>query len=150
MKSTANIMSFPFGIMGALAMALLNLPGAVAAHTLEAPAAVLSDGDGHFSFEGVFTAGPGDAIFGYWTIDGSDNTDFGIIIADGFCIGTIEEGQVDILPVEANLVDLEENGSISIEYYICEDQIYFTETLILSPVVGVEKKTWGIIKALYR
>jgi len=134
----------------ALLLAALILPATVCAHTLEAPVSVQTDGDGHFYFEAVFSAGPGDALFGYWTIDGTANTDFGILTADGFCIATIAEGEVDILQVEANLVDLEQNGTVTIEYFICEDQLYYTETLILMPVVGAQQDSWGVLKARYR
>jgi len=136
----------------------LVLPCGAFGHILEAPAFVQPDNNGHFYFEAAFTAGPGDAVFGYWTIDGSDNTDFGIWHADGFCLGTIAEGEVDILPVEANLVDLGQPGNVTIEYYICYDQVYFAQTTIMPAIIaGVsdpievgEQTTWGAIKATYR
>ncbi len=141
-----------------LAGGILVLPCRTSSHTLEAPAFVQSDSGGHLYFEAVFTVGPGDAVFGYWTIDGSDNTDFGIMHADGFCLGTLEEGTVDVLPVAANLVDLDQTGTVIIEYYICYDQAYFTQTTILTPIVAGlfdpsevgEQTTWGAIKATYR
>jgi hypothetical protein len=76
---------------------MLTLPGALLAQTLEAPISVQAEVDGSFSYQAVFTAGPGgDNVFAYMVGD-VQNTDVGNFFADVFCVDPLTEGEQLVL-----------------------------------------------------
>jgi hypothetical protein len=134
-----------------LILVCLLVSGGAAAHTFEAPIQVQADAAGHFGFMALFAAGPGDAQFAFQNLDGQDNTDVGQIMLDGFCTATITEGEQMLVPVEGNLVDLEQNGTVLIQFGVCPSGEWTTETLILRPgITATYEESWGTLKERYR
>jgi hypothetical protein len=129
----------------ALLVALAPMAGA---HDIVAPASVVADGAGHFSYPVVVTVDPA-VEFGSIYIDGTDNTDLGETWIDGFCMVVIGPG-ADVFMVEGNLADVGDDGSVYFQYSLCDGWLGEATTVILAPTVGAEAATWTSVKGLYR
>jgi hypothetical protein len=130
---------------------LAAVPASAGEHAFEAPAQVKASADGHFAFAAVFTAGTGRAYFLFFTIDGRQNTDFGLLTADGFCTYQFAEGEEMVLLIEGTLLDLGQDGRITLEFGLCGGAVLTAGTVVQHPVVmATEASSWGRIKARYR
>jgi hypothetical protein len=95
---------------------VLVLPAALSAQTLQAPEFVLADETGSFMYDGSFTAGPGGDVFASYVVDGTANTSIGVIVVDGFCLISVEEGQEIPISVAGSLLDPASAGSVFIHF----------------------------------
>jgi hypothetical protein len=88
MRVIVNVVSLLSLVAGTLIAS-----AARAAETLQAPPVVMAQPDGQFSYEIALRKGPGAATFGGVMYLGMDNVDASLF-GDGFCLSTVEEGQV--------------------------------------------------------
>ncbi len=142
----------PFATALLATLTLLPLPSAIPAHTLVAPDSVVANPDGSFSFNAVFTAGPGSTIVGGYSWFGLENVAAGLFV-DCFCSPgcPVGEGEQIVIPVYSSLLDPELPGLAFIEVILCSEPALQVETRIL-PLKGtaVRRATWSQIKVLYR
>lgn len=131
-----------------LCAAAMVLATAAAAHEFSAPATVTADGDGHFSYEITIEISTA-TEFAFVDIDGTDNTDIGHFIGDGFCMVVIEPG-IYTETMEGTLLDPYENGSVIYTHAMCDGWTGQGTTIILAPTVANTPVTWSGLKALYR
>ncbi|HOX24174.1 MAG TPA: hypothetical protein PLL30_00290 [Candidatus Krumholzibacteria bacterium] len=130
-----------------LAFALI-VSAAAAAHDLTGPASVVADAAGHFAYE-VTLVVTSPTEFAWSEIDGSEGTDLGWQIFDGFCLETIEPGTYAI-PIEGNLLDPQVPGVVHYSHFLCDGWEETVSTTIVPLSVGLEPATWGDVKSLYR
>jgi len=128
--------------------ALIALAAPAAAHELTGPAYVVADGEGHFAYELVLVI-ENPVEFGFAEEDGTDNTDIGHWIADGFCLTVIDPG-TSAIPVEGNLLDATQSGTVIHTEFLCDGFLGVVTTTILPPGVATAPLTWGTLKARYR
>lgn len=128
--------------------ALTILAGMAGAHEIWGPPLVTANGAGRFSYDIILTIS-NPIEFGHLEIDGSDNTDVESIVMDGFCL-SVQEAGTFLIPIEGKLVDLDKEGSVFFEQYMCDGWLGQVTTTISAPVVDVETTTWSTIKSLYR
>jgi hypothetical protein len=132
----------------------LLFPLASLAHDLQAPGVVEAGSDGSFSYEWVFTAGPGAALLAGAGWDGLVNVSGGRH-GDCFCepvICTREAGETTTFSVQGKLADPTQQGSVSNWVALCGDDPSLQVSTVVMPfgTVPVEATTWSCIKALYR
>jgi hypothetical protein len=121
---------------------------AALAHQLSAPTTVTADASGHFSY--VITLNVESTTeFAYWELNGSDNTDLGWQVGDGFCLMVVEPGTYET-PVEGNLLDLDAQAIIHYTHALCDGWMATVDTTVLPGGVAVVPATWGTVKSLYR
>jgi hypothetical protein len=132
-----------------LLLALFPVTGL--AHTLEAPDTVLAAEDGSFSYEVVYTIGPGSVLFGGSGWTGVQNVP-GQMHGDCGCIPgcELEEGYVGGFFVTATLGNPGLQGSVDNWVAFCGDPDLGSTTIIMpAGPVPILPSTWGAIKALY-
>lgn len=127
---------------------LLLLTVTAGAHDIVAPASVVADGAGHFSYPVVVTVDPA-VEFGSIYIDGTVNTDLGETWIDGFCMQVIGPGD-DLFMVEGNLADVGADGSVYFQYVLCDTWMGEVTTVIEAPSVSARATTWTTVRGLYR
>lgn len=132
----------------ALIVLALLATAAASAHDLSAPAQVIADPDGHFAYEITIIIDPS-VEFAFSEMDGSDNTDIGHLIADGFCMVVVEAGEY-IWPVNGNLLEVDMQGSVIYTHAMCDGWQETVTTIVLPYVVATETQTWTTIKEFYR
>ena len=122
---------------------------AVRAQVLEAPAAIVADADGTFSYTAAFTYPPQGAKFGAVTIEGVENVAYGWV-GDGFCMQFVAGGTVDSLRVEAALTNPGAPGAVVVTFDICSPDAHETATTMILPhVVPLAPARWSALKADY-
>ncbi len=131
-----------------LLVALLLISTTLSAHEFHCPDYVAANGAGYFEYEVIVTI-TSPAEFGYIWIDGTDNTDIGEQIADGFCIATWGPGQFSET-VFGHLLDLHSSGSVIYEHYMCDNWTGTGTTIILPPEVANKTTSLGHVKTLFR
>jgi len=127
---------------------LAALVAMAGAHEISAPAAVQADGDGHFLYAitvVITSAIELEVVY----LDGTDNTDLGSWIADGFCMVIVEPGTYTEI-MEGNLLDVAADRTIFYQQSMCDGWLGEVTTVILAPVVGTENESWSAVKSLYR
>jgi hypothetical protein len=135
---------------------LLLLPGASPAQTLDVPVTVQAAADGSFSYQAIFTAGPGgDNVFG-WDYSDLENTDVGAFFADEFCLFPLAEGETSVfdIPIDPEfsgfLLNPAEEGSVKVSITTdCPDGsnlfLSVTTTILpFSPPVPTLPE-WGLV-----
>ena len=133
MRTLATIISKSVGI---LLLTLLPVTGL--AHTLEAPATVQAAADGSFSYEIVFTVGPGSVLIAGSGWTGVQNVP-DQLHGDCFCFlpgCTAEEGEVSVLLVTSTLGDPTLPGLVRNWVAFCLESDIETFTTILPPFDG--------------
>lgn len=135
-------------IAAACVLSCAFLPGAALAHQLSGPATVVADPAGYFSYEVTLTIESATAL-AWFEIDGTDNTDLGHMIFDGFCLEEIEPG-VYTTPIMGNLLDPTVAGGVQYLHYLCDGWDGGVHTTILPSSVATEALAWGAVKSLYR
>jgi hypothetical protein len=86
------------------------------AQRLEGPTNVQATSTGSFEYQAVFTAGPGGDFFASYEIDGSDGTDVGHWVADGFCDHWIAPGQQISIELSGSLLDPAAEGRVTVVF----------------------------------
>jgi hypothetical protein len=128
-------------------VSLLLSPGSGLAHTLDIPETVVANVDGSFSFQAVFTAGPGTATVAAASWFGVENVAGGLV-ADCFCSPgcILEEGEELPVFVDGALTDPTAPGLVSVEVAFCEGGTMSAEVQILpfqiSPIPTLSQ--WGL------
>lgn len=118
------------------------------AHEVTAPAAVVADGAGHFSFtvtvEVTVETQQGSAV-----IDGRNNTNLGVTYLDGFCISALAPG---FYPwhITGDLADPRFGGSVIYSHWLCDGWSGSVTVDIIPPTVAIENVSWCGLKASYR
>ncbi|MEW5755849.1 MAG: hypothetical protein AB1810_06050 [Pseudomonadota bacterium] len=99
--------------------------------TFNAPTTVAANPDGSFNYHAVYTPASPTALASY-TISNVANTDPPGLVADGFCLGpaTMDPKTVS---VHGKLVDLTQNGVVSITFSACNGDYFYAETTITPP-----------------
>ncbi|MCP4090406.1 MAG: hypothetical protein GY746_11540 [Gammaproteobacteria bacterium] len=131
-----------------LLVSLLLTSTTLSAHELHCPDYVPANGAGYFEYEVIITI-TSPAEFGYIWVDGTDNTDIGEWIADGFCMATWNPGQFTET-VTGHLLNLHSSGSVVYEHYMCDGWTGIGTTIILPPAIGNETTSLGHVKNLFR
>jgi len=111
-------MTWPRSLQLATAFVLLGIASLLTvmparAQRLEGPTSVQATLTGSFEYQAVFTAGPGGDFFAFYEVDGSDGTDVGHWIADGFCDYWIAPGQQIPIGVSGSLLDPATEGRVT-------------------------------------
>ena len=128
-------------------LSLTFLPLAASAHTLDVPPSVEADAAGDFSFEAVFTVGPGPAELAAYSWFGIENVERGIV-ADCFCGPDclLEEGETIVIFVNEQLTDPTLPGVVLVDVALCTEPGLSTEVPI-SPFSSPPVPTlsaWGM------
>ncbi len=97
----------------------------------DVPATVTANADGSFSYQAVYTPATPTSLSSY-TISSVTNTQPPGLIADGWCLGPATTDSQTV-SVSGNLVDLTQNGVVSINYSSCNGDHFYVETTILPP-----------------
>lgn len=102
-------------------IACLTAPAtpAAATETLQAPAQVMAQLDGSFSYTAWLRKGPGTAQFGGYGYVGTANVD-AAAIADGFCISTMQPGDVISFEVLGRLRNTTLPGDVEASLWFCD------------------------------
>lgn len=118
----------------------LLVPVGSQAHTFDVPEEVQADPDGTFSYEAVFTVGPGTAFLAFYEWFGTDNVEGGLV-ADCFCFPqcVVDEGEVIIVEVDGQLTDPEMDGEVETTFALCDEPSFVETTRILSGIVSVDE-----------
>ncbi len=129
-----------------LAIAIL-VPGAASGHQLTGPPTVLADATGHFAYELTLVVESVTEL-AWYEIDGSENTDIGHLIFDGFCLEPIEPGTYPV-PIAGNLLDPETEGVVHDSHFLCDGWEQTLTTTILPQGVAAQEQTWSGVKCLF-
>ncbi|MGI9556544.1 MAG: hypothetical protein ACR2N5_01240 [Solirubrobacterales bacterium] len=99
---------------------LLLLPGVAPAQTLDVPATVQAAANGAFTYQAIFTAGPGgDNVLGF-ELQNLNNTDVEHVFADPACESPLAEGETSVLDIPIfpddphSLLNPAEEGSVRV------------------------------------
>jgi hypothetical protein len=134
----------------ALAAVLASLVAVapLAAHEISAPDVIQADGSGAFTWVITVTiTSPIEFAYAEW--DGTDNTDVGVQIADGFCMVVIEPGTQEFV-IAGNLLDPTEQGSLTYTHAMCDGWDGTVSTTVLPPSVSVEQTSFSTLRERYR
>lgn len=139
-------MKLPASIFLLVAL-LLSSPCVCLGHTLWAPDSLSTDAHGFFSYEAVFTAGPGSAILASYSQSGQNVFPAGLV-SDCFCdpeICTIQENDSLVIDVQGHLEDNNQPGLAIVSVVPCTSTSLQVETVIL-PLTPVPLVTpWGLV-----
>jgi hypothetical protein len=108
-----------FAIIHSIACLSALATAAGATETLHAPAQVMAQLDGSFSYSVWLRKGPGTAQFGGYGYVGTANVE-GAGIADGFCISTVEPGEVLSFEIFGRLLNTTLPGDVHANLYFCD------------------------------
>jgi hypothetical protein len=124
------------GLGGAAANTAIRLPS-----IFVAPDTIVADSQGHFSYQAVFTAGHDNPDFAYYQQQNVSNTDVPGLVADGFCLSTIPQGEQFIIEVSGSLLKPTMPGQVQIEFGTCNPYHFFSQVTTIRPALKAAQPT---------